>query len=102
MNLDIVELVVDVPEESALSYLESYANDFNEHNCIPFSLDINNRILNLVTSNPLDNDFFNELAIRTGLTVKLKLAAKKDISNAIRQYITDVKSLDFPNEKEQY
>ena len=25
-----------------------------------------------------------------------------DISNAIRQYISDVKSLDFPNEKEQY
>jgi 3-methyl-2-oxobutanoate hydroxymethyltransferase len=25
-----------------------------------------------------------------------------DISNAIRQYIMDVKSLDFPNEKEQY
>ena len=89
MNLDIVELVVDVPEESALSYLESYANDFNEHNCIPFSLDINNRILNLVTSNPLDNDFFNELAIRTGLTVKLKLAAKKDISNAIQKYYGD-------------
>jgi 3-methyl-2-oxobutanoate hydroxymethyltransferase len=26
----------------------------------------------------------------------------EDISNAIRQYINDVKSLDFPNEKEQY
>ena len=26
----------------------------------------------------------------------------EDISNAVRQYISDVKSLDFPNEKEQY
>lgn len=26
----------------------------------------------------------------------------EDISNAIRQYISDVKNLDFPNEKEQY
>ena len=25
-----------------------------------------------------------------------------DISNAIRQYISDVKNIDFPNEKEQY
>ena len=25
-----------------------------------------------------------------------------DISNAVRQYISDVKSQDFPNEKEQY
>ena len=26
----------------------------------------------------------------------------EDISNAIRQYISDVKAVDFPNEKEQY
>ncbi|MCQ2274749.1 MAG: 3-methyl-2-oxobutanoate hydroxymethyltransferase, partial [Bacteroidales bacterium] len=26
----------------------------------------------------------------------------EDISNAVRQYIDDVKSVDFPNEKEQY
>lgn len=26
----------------------------------------------------------------------------EDISNAVRQYIADVKSVNFPNEKEQY
>ena len=105
MGLEIVELIKDKPDENVIKKYERFAKFFNENNCIPFSEDLRFRVLYLATSNPLNNKFFNDLAVQLGCTVKLKLALSKDITNAIQKYYGDyftktiLNKIDITNEQ---
>ena len=107
LNLEIVELIKDKPNEEVIKKYERFAKFFNDNNCIPFNEDLNLRILWLATSNPLNNNFFNNLSIQLGCTVKLKLALSKDITNAIQKYYGDyftktiLNRIDISSEKVQ-
>ena len=85
LKLDIVELVIDPPDEVIIKRYENFANTFLNNCCIPYKYDANLRTLYIVTTDPLDNKFFNDLSLKFGCNIKLCLARRQDIINAIQK-----------------
>ena len=88
-GIEIIELVLDPPNPDVLKQYEKYANLFLSNCCLPYKLDLETRSLYIVTSDPLDNRFFNELSLKFGYNIKLYLEKKQNILNAIQKYYGD-------------
>lgn len=89
LHLEIVQLSATTIEESVIKRFEEFATLFSENTCIPYQYNEQTRTLFIVTDNPLRIDFFSELSVKVGVTIKLKLSSKSDISNAIQKYYGD-------------
>ena len=89
LHLEVVQLSAMTISPDVIHRFESYAELFNENLFMPYEYIANTRTLFVVTDNPLRVDLFSEFSVKLGITVKLKLASKHEISNAIQKYYGD-------------
>lgn len=98
LNISLINLAEEHPDKHVIKHFEQYAQSFMEHNCIPLTYDNDTHTLCIATNNPLDNDFFNEIAVKLGVLVNIRLAKKEDIAYSINRYYGDYFKQNILNE----